>query len=362
MKVLCVIDNLGPGGAQRQLVTLAKLLKQKGFGIRFLTYHSSDFFLKDLLGEDIRVDLIQSSSYPERIRKVRKYIRQGDQEVVISFLNTPNFLSCFAAIGGKKWKLIISERSNQESYFKGWKFKIQKYFARYADAIVCNSKSAQEVWEKYYPAYKSKLTTIYNTVLLPSIQNHYIPLQGGKLHILVAASYRYLKNMDGLIEGVNRLTEEEKARLEINWYGSRKVGESDLTAYEEARQKLQYYHLTGVIRLHDATSKIHQFMTETDVVGLFSKWEGLPNTICEAMMLSKPVIMTRVSDYAVLINEHNGVLCHHDDPASISHAIRYMLNLSPIQLTQMGQASLAKATKLFDNSIILKKWIKLFNS
>lgn len=30
MKILCVIDSLGSGGAQRQLVSLAKGFKEKG--------------------------------------------------------------------------------------------------------------------------------------------------------------------------------------------------------------------------------------------------------------------------------------------------------------------------------------------
>jgi len=33
MKILCVIDSLGSGGEQRQMVTLAKLLKEKDFEI-----------------------------------------------------------------------------------------------------------------------------------------------------------------------------------------------------------------------------------------------------------------------------------------------------------------------------------------
>lgn len=361
-KILCVIDSLGSGGAQRQLVTLAKLLKQRGYEIRFLTYHPSDFFLRDLSDSGIQTEILNVASYWKRIVKIRKYIRRGEQDVVISFLDTPNFLSCFAAAGGKKWKLIISERSNKENYFKSWKSKIQKYFARYADAIVCNSVSAQRVWEKYYPSYKARLTTIYNTVLLPPIQNHYVPLRNGKFHLLVAASYRYLKNTNGLIEGINLLTEEEKAKLEIHWYGNKKDGGSDCAAYKEACLKIEAYKLKGIIYLHDVTQNIHQLMSEADAVGLFSHWEGLPNTICEAMKLSKPVVMSRVSDYSVLVNATNGFLCHSNDPSSICEAIRHLLFMSPEELREMGRASQAKAKEFFDNEVILEKWIQLFKA
>lgn len=40
MKILCVIDCLGSGGAQRQLVNLATAFKEKGHEVSFLVYHS----------------------------------------------------------------------------------------------------------------------------------------------------------------------------------------------------------------------------------------------------------------------------------------------------------------------------------
>ena len=49
MKIVCLIDNLSAGGAQRQMVMLAKLLKQNGHDITILTYYPHDFFLQEVL-------------------------------------------------------------------------------------------------------------------------------------------------------------------------------------------------------------------------------------------------------------------------------------------------------------------------
>lgn len=362
MKILCVIDSLGSGGAQRQLVTLAKLFKQRGDEVRFLTYAPYDFFLKDLADQHIPVYTLPPASYAARIYKIRKYIRRGDQDVVLSFLDTPNFLSCLAAVGGKKWKLIISERSNKEDYFKGWRYRLQKYFARYADAIVCNSVSARKVWEKFYPVYIRKLTTIYNAATLPSIAVPYIPLKDAKFHLVVAASYRALKNTDGLIEGINLLAPEEKVKLQVDWYGSIEADSDGGVAYELACQKIRRYKLENILRLNPATKEIFSLMAKADAVGLFSKWEGLPNTICEAMRLGKPVVMTRVSDYAFLVDDRNGFLCDSEDPESIRNALKNMLCLSEEELLTMGRFSLEKACKLFDSAVITEKWTTLFES
>ena len=45
MKIVLFIDSLCAGGAQRQLVGLAKLLKEKGVDTEVLTYHKDEFYL-----------------------------------------------------------------------------------------------------------------------------------------------------------------------------------------------------------------------------------------------------------------------------------------------------------------------------
>lgn len=43
MKLLFLIDSLGSGGAQRQIVTIIPLLKQKGVEVEVLCYHEDTF-------------------------------------------------------------------------------------------------------------------------------------------------------------------------------------------------------------------------------------------------------------------------------------------------------------------------------
>ena len=73
-KILCLIDSLGSGGAQRQMVTLAKLLKEKGFEISFLVYHNDNFFIDGLRKNNIPIEYCAAKNYLDRILKVRKYI------------------------------------------------------------------------------------------------------------------------------------------------------------------------------------------------------------------------------------------------------------------------------------------------
>ena len=165
-RILFLSHNIGynGGGAERQIVTVACLLKEKGYDVEFLCYCRGSFYENILEEHNIKINWLISSSYIGRMLSIRKFIRKNKYDVVISFLDTPNFLNCFAAIGGKKWKVITSERSAKEEFFCSQKGKIFAWFQRYSDSIVCNSENAKRMWIKHYPCYKDKMHVIYNSV------------------------------------------------------------------------------------------------------------------------------------------------------------------------------------------------------
>lgn len=360
MKLLFLINSLGSGGAQRQMVTIAPLLKEKGMEVEFLCYYRDTFFAAPLDKAGIKVHWLPASNPLARIWKIRLFIRQGNYDVVISFLNTPDLLNCLSAIGGHTWRVVCSERSAKEEFFVSRRGKLTGWLKRYSDTIVCNSENARQMWLKYYPQYQEKLKVIYNIVALPAFTSVYVPRRGGKTHLLVAASYQYLKNPVNVIEAVNLLTPEEKAKLILDWYGMKQVAREGTRAYEEASGLVNRYHLGQVIRLNDPTPSIIEKMKEADVIGLFSSVEGLPNAICEAMSLGKPVMMSRVSDYAVLVDEKNGVLCDAGDVLSIRKALQMIINQwSDEQLLEKGKNSQAKAGLLFGKERVSGQWMKI---
>lgn len=99
-------------------------------------------------------------------------------------------------------------------------------------------------------------------------------------------------------------------------------------------------------------------MSESDVVGLFSRVEGLPNTICEAMAIGRPIIMSEVSDYNVLVS-NNGFLCNPNSVESIKNALANIISLSSNELLKMGNASKDIADKLFSEEVVGSAWMEL---
>lgn len=365
MKKLLFLGGLTSGGAEHQMAVVATLLKREGYDVTYCCADNSDFFQKQL--EDANIPIIRI--HENKIASVLKLnvprttwllygiLKKGHFDTVISFLSLWNYENCLFANGNKtKHKAITGLRNNRDSVFLTRKYKRYVKYEKYADIKVCNSENAKRVFAKYFPEHSNKLTTIYNIVDLPEIHTHYSIKKDDKVHIIVPASYREVKNPMGLLRALALMDAKERNVFQIDWYGNIKGGQA---CYKQMVLFVEENGLASVINLNDATTDIANKINEADVIGLFSSSEGLPNSICEGMMLGKPVVMTRVSDFDVLVDQTNGFLCDWDNPNSIKEALLSVSKLSENDLLEMGQCSKNKAESLFSKNSILEQWKKI---
>lgn len=355
--IVFLSQSLSSGGSERRMVNLACLFKRIGYDVRFVCMKDGDFYKSRLDEMQIPVEFIYGSLLNPfaviwAIKGLKPY-------AVISLLETPNIINCMASALKHSWISITGESSSFNELHKELSFlhvmrgKFMGWIMRFCDCLVCNSEHAKALWIEKYPSYKEKVRTIYNPVILGTIDSDYIPLSNNKCHIVVAASYQYLKNPIGLINAVTKMRYKEK--IIIDWYGGK------ANAYEETIKLIEKLHLQETIRLHGPTKDIHNIMNQADVVALFSRVEGLPNAICEAMMIGKPIVMTRVSDYSRLVTEANGCLCDWDDIDSIAEALDKVASLSADALQHMGNQSQLIAKELFNLGTIEDRWIEAVN-
>lgn len=358
MEITLLIDSLGFGGAQRQIANLAVALKQKGHKINFLQYRKDNFYASILQKAEIVPVVIDSTNFINRALQIRKAIRSLEQDVVIAFLGMPSFYACVASCGFRKWKLITSERNANVTTFTSTKQKLLKRFQLHcSDMIVNNSKCAQGLWAKYVPKSKDKLTTIYNIIDVPNQEA--TPAEDGISRILVAGRYEEQKNLLGMIAGVNLLSEEERNKLEIHWYGKANVSNAASSIFARGCDLIRANHLEHCVFLHPATDQIHDLMAQSDYVALFSHFEGLPNAIIEGMSLKRPVIMSKVSDYQVLVDERNGFVCDPSSTQDIAKAIEAAIHTTYEQRNVMGQQSCDRIQSICSREVVVEQWLRL---
>ncbi|MGZ2368718.1 glycosyltransferase [Ancylomarina sp. YFZ004] len=355
-RVLILSDNLSSGGAQRQIVLLAKALQRNGVDVEVLCYSRDNFFAHCLEEDNILIHWLIRDNYIHRILSIRKFIIKNKYDAVISFLHVPNLLNCLSAVGRKKWKVITGERSANKFFFKTFKGKIVIKLQKYSDCIVCNSNNAALMWRSLFPEYSSKIKIIHNFIDCSHIKSKYIPKSGNKLHIVIVATYSYLKNPLGVIKALSLLGEREKEQIQVSWFGRKEESIGNTKAYDEAENLINENNLNSSISLNESSKDVYNIMNKADVIGLFSEYEGFPNVICEGMMLSKPIIMSRVSDYKDLVDNSNGFLCDWNDIDSIKEAFVSSLKLSINELIDKGEVSKLKINSLLNEKNIFDKW------
>lgn len=359
MRIALLIDSLGSGGAQRQLVNLAGILKECGYEVVFLVYRDRPFFSGTLHEFGIQEIIVDSKSSIDLVFQVRRTLRELAPDYVISFLETPNFLASFASIGQHGWRLIINELSAKEESFTSWRGRVKKLFSSKADAIVCNSYNAQRLWAEYYPKFYPKLSVIYNPVLFSVKRAGESVALHCPIRLVIPASFQYLKNPVELVKAVGMLSESERENLVIDWYGRIEVQPGDTRAYDEAAAYIDSHSLENCVKLHDAIQGINEVMRHADYIGLFSTVEGLPNAICEAMALGKPVIMTPVSDYLAICSDSRGVVCTGFDCREIAAGLQSLLSIDCAEYQRMSSACAEYATREFSKEVIADKWVNL---
>lgn len=353
MKILLFTDSLTQGGAQRQMVSLACLLRKHGYDVQLLTYHDIPFYAHYLEECGVPYSVIPGAKHPLlRIFRVRNTLKRLRPDVVVSYLDVPNIVSCLARLTGVRTRLIVSERNTTQRLSRMERIKFFLY--RYADHVVPNSVSQTRFIAQHYPKLMPKVMTIRNfvdlSVFMPSSQK---PISSSILRVIGVGRTESQKNIGRLIEAV-AIVRDKGCNIEVDWYG-RRTG--DICCY---LQRLKELELESVFCFHEPTNDIVSRYHEADLFCLPSIYEGYPNVLCEAMACGLPVICSYVCDNPdIMADGQNGFLFNPADTQQMAEVLMRFCHLSPSQRKMMGQKSRLLAERKFGEDRFIKQYISL---
>lgn len=362
MKILCVIDSLCIGGAQRQLVELSFAFQERGHRVSFLTYHHIPFFNEEVEQKGIRITCIHEPRYLMRMLKMRRFIRKGNYDAVLSFLEAASFISEVAGLPFRRWKLVVGERAANPAITRSLKLRLYRWGHLLADAVVSNSRANLKLVYQANPLIPKKRShVIYNIIDFDRFTppENFEFRRNRKVSLVVAARVKWEKNVTGLIDALSLLNKEERRALRIDWYGEDQQRAEANPLYIEALEEVRKRGLENMLVFHGATNEIRQVVRQADAVGLFSFYEGFPNALCEAMACGKPVICSRVSDIPWLIPEEWNIFFDPADAYSIRDALRELIRMNPLTMKKAGLANRQAAMEQFRREKIVDEYLEL---
>ena len=355
MKILCLIESLIPGGAERQMVGLASLLQKEGHEVAVWTYYPQDFYRGQLdeAGVEYRC-IIKANGKFLRIPVLLKEARRWKPDVMISYLPTGTMVACAMKMLGLNTKLIVSERNTSQQY--SLKEKIRFFlFKKEADWVVPNSNTQKRFIVSHYPSMIKKIRVITNYVdtgyFSPATETD----QDNKtLRMICVGRLVPQKNVLRFIDVVTKL-KWNGIQLKIDWFGR-----TDGDYAEQCIEKIKEEDLSDVIEFRGVTHDIRDEYRKADVFCMPSLWEGFPNVLCEAMSCGLPVLCSKVCDNAEIVKDgENGFLF---DPLSINdmtNTITRFVMSDDKTRQEMAQRSREIALEAFSAEVFVKKYMEI---
>lgn len=354
MKLLLFIDNLGAGGAQRQLTSLAVLLKKSGFDVKVCTYFPQSFYRPYLDENQVPNEIISGAeNTKKRIWIVRQYFKMEKPDWVIAYQETPSLVACAAKFLGCNYKLLVSERNTTQSVGLNERVRFQLYHL--ANSIVPNSYSQTHYLAEHHPWMKKKITTITNFIDLDKFyevehKRRDVP------EIVVAASLMSSKNALRFIEACSILKQLNK-QFHVSWYGrSPRWPEY----HQQCLNLIETYNLSDYVSIHEKTQHIEEKYRDCDYFCLPSLFEGTPNVICEAISTGVPVMCSNICDNPQYVQEgRNGILFDPLSPEDIAKKMHLLLSQSDIEYQEYRKASRRIAEDKFSENMFMSKYLSI---
>lgn len=354
-RILCLISELGAGGAQRQMVGLASFLKEKGYDVVVAFYHPEMFYADSLLSKGVPyVYLKRAQRSATRIYYIAKYIRKFKPDVVIAYLFTPCICASLATLTNHSFKLIVSERNTTQVTGRNEKIRF-RLFQR-AKFVVPNAFAQEDYIKKNFPKLTDKVITIPNFVDLELFSPPLKKTRREVPEIIVVATIWQSKNALGFIDAVAAL-KESGHRFHISWYGK---DESNIDYFNNCQKKIEELGLGDCLELKEKTTRIGERYQDADYFCLPSFYEGTPNVICEAMACGLPVVCSDVCDNSRYVNEGiNGFLFNPKDTATVVNAFEKLFALKEEEYQQFRSNSRRIAEEKLSKESFVESYIKL---
>lgn len=359
MKILCFIDALTLGGAERQMIGLASMLNKKGYDIDLVYYYKDNFYESLVRSEGLNTKYIKvSKSRFSKLYHMCKFVKRGKYDAVIAYKDGATTIACLLKLLGLNFKLIVSERNTNQGISKRDKVKFNLY-KRFADFIVPNSYSQRSFIIKNFRNLEQKTITITNFI----DTEHFIPSFNKRgdnvVKILTVARIARQKNVINYLEAAKNIIAQNRNVI-FEWYGDVQPGEEDYA--KNCMEKLYGLGIEDNFKFFPAEKNIVAIYQNCDIFCLPSSYEGYPNVICEAMSCGKPILCSAVCDNPMIVeNGLTGFMFNPSDVCDISEKINRILSLSKDDFVKMGANCREVSEKICSKDSFVQRYIDLLN-
>lgn len=390
-EIIFIIKVMHGGGAERVISLLSHAAAEKGYNVSLLLTHQNKKEAA-LHGIDRRINVI---SLPDEISNkkrlsltpclimlfarlvgklgfnekssvlkyysrnfdsvtwLKKYFKKRKHSSAVAFLYDSIFLALLAK--NKSTKVIISERGDpaQSSGSKTVAAFMKTEFSR-ADGIVFQSPDAQKWYEENTPI---RGTVIFNPIK-PDLPEPYLGKRSKRI-----VNFCRISAQKNLIMLVDAFAEFHKdfPDYELDIIGD-PVGNDAEGYIDSVIEHIKHHNCENCIHIMPSQKDIHEYIKDYAMFVSSSDYEGMSNSMLEAMAMGLPSVCTDCpagGARAVIKEGENGLL----SPVGDAHAF-YLAMKKIAENPELANKLSKNSVKIREEQSvdkIIKKWMELIN-
>jgi glycosyltransferase involved in cell wall biosynthesis len=329
LSIFLLVRSLEAGGAERQLVELARGLRERGQKVTVAIYYKRGPLLADLerTGAAI-VDLRKKGRWDifGFLGRVRQAIRNARPDVVYSFLGGANVVAAAVRPLAGAPRLVWSVRGTLRNFtgdewLERLNFRIEQLMSKVPELIIANSHAGRVFAQaRGFPA--GRIEVIPNGIdterfhpdpALRAEQRRRWGLRDDQIAVGVLSRFHPMKGIDVFLHACVRIA-ETRPDIRAFLVGNGREG-------ERLRALAAQLGVSGMVTLESQTDDSVSVLNGLDIYCSSSvAGEGFSNSVAEAMACGLPCVVTDVGDSAAIVGD-TGTVVMPANPEALATAI-----------------------------------------
>lgn len=349
MKIVFLSYLHGFGGAEKQIIMLANAMVERGHDVTLISICADNncYFLdervKYIFLPDRQKGILRIAG---RYQDIKEKLKELRPDATVSFWFQSAYLTA-AMPKSITGKVIYSERGDPgDKEYKGFLGIVRKMTLPHIDGFVFQSRGAQ----KYFNSKVQKRSAVIPNPVFVNAED-FPEVHVRRKAIVTVGRLHPQKNQKLLIDAFAMIASQiPEYTLEI-------YGDGELK--ETLQKQINDLNLAERAHLKGTSKQIHKLIYDASLFVLSSDYEGLPNTLLEAMSLGIPSISTDCKPGGareIIQDGVTGIITPIGDKEKLAEAIMCLLSDK-----QKGQKMADKARismSHFTPARVYDKWEK----
>lgn len=344
-RIMVLSHGLSNGGSQRVASLIANHMSCVGHEVIFVAAHSPTrtYPLNDeiefcYIGERVGNKLL---NFFARCFRIFNLVRRKKIDVAIVFI----YEEGIALLPFRKLKKIYTMR-NAPVYFGKTQFKLMRMLYRNASNVVFQTNDAMECFDEKTKKHSVVIPNPISSNLPSWIEHEH------KKEIVCVCRLDNQKNLPMLIDAFE-IVHKEYPEYTLTIYGKGPL-ENKIKDYVKNKGLMDSFSMPGY------SDNVHIKMAEASVFALSSDYEGISNSMIEAMGIGVPCICTDCpigGARMIIDNNVNGILVPVGDTEAMANAISKVI--SDEEFAKELSKNSIKIRDTLNQKNICDKWAKL---